>query len=298
MGLSSTHPTAKFDRGDTGADTLRLLFEVERVPDRHVFEVGESWHGEAFPALHLVAVEGNPEGGALWSPREVVGEGLRVRELIDATFGVRADRGVSRADFTTSRQYVPTRGRALLAGLAALQFPRLERTARGAPVHSVWWTGEKSRAIRSRAYCESFKVESREPFERVRLEDQRRFQNGQRPALEVAADPDFQRDKFQRRFEPMRKAVQGVKAATFPVVAQALADEARYGYRSPQEVERLAGALVILSGGGGEAYGPRTLRRRRAELREAGYVVVDGFLESVEIDLGEELEAAVEGFHA
>jgi hypothetical protein len=271
---------------------------VDRFPTKHLFDVCDGWKGEAMPAWGVVAVEGNPAGGALWSPDEVLAHGNAVREVVADTFGLRGDRGVSRVDVTTSRRMEPIRGRALLAGLAALEFPRLERTARGAPVHSVWWTGERSRAIRGRAYCESFKVESREPFERVRLETQERLRSGGRPSLDVVADPDFQRQRFMRRFGPMRKAVQGVKAASFPVIARALADEARYGYRTPREVERLAGALVILSGGAGDAYPGRTRTRRRAELREAGYVVADDFLEPVEVDLGDELEQALSEFGA
>jgi hypothetical protein len=293
MGASSTHPSST---SETGVDTLRLLFEVDRFPDKHVFGLGDGWQGESMPALGLLAVEGNPPDGALWSPDEVLARGSDVRELVGATFGLRSDRGVSRCDSTTSRSFEPIKGRALIGGMAALRFPRLERTARGAPVHSVWWTGEKTRAIKNRVYCESFKVEGREPFERVRLEDQRRFPNGHRPPLEVAADPDFQRGNFVRRFEPMRKAVDGVKAASFPVIAQALADEFKYGYRSHREVERLAGTLIILTGGASEGYPKTTLWRRRAELREAGYVVVDDFMEPVEVDLGHELEVALEGF--
>jgi hypothetical protein len=293
MGCSSTHPGVT---SDTGVDTLRLLFEVDRFPDKHLFELGEGWQAEAMPALGLLAVEGNPVGGALWSPDQVLARGTEVRELADATFGVRADRGVSRGDFTTSRSFEPSRGRALIAGVAAIDFPRLARTARGAPVHSVWWTGAKTRAIKSRVYCESFKVDGREPFARVRLEAQGRFPNGRRPPLEVAADPHFQRQAFVRRFEPMRKAVEGVTAATFPVIAQALADEVKLGYRTFREAEQLAGSLVLFGGGVRPSRGESTLYRRRAQLREAGYVVVDDWQETVEVNLGDELEAALEGF--
>jgi hypothetical protein len=85
-----------------------------------------------------------------------------------------------------------------------------------------------------------------------------------------------------------------VKAASFPVIAQALADEARYGYRSWQEAEKLAGSLVLLSGGAREAYTRPTYYRRKAELREAGYVVVDDLAEVVEVNLGDVVEAALE----
>jgi hypothetical protein len=278
-------------------DTLRLLFEVDRVPERGVGDLLPGWKLDSHPHYSLVACEGNPGDGSLWSPADVLEAGAAAESAIDASFGVRANRGVPRADFTTSRAFRESnRGRAFLAGMAVLEFPRLEATRRGTPVHSVWWTGVKSAAIKNRVYDESFKVPGREAFARVRLEDQRRFPAGARPGLDDVADPEFQRERFRRRFEPMRKAVDGVKAATFPVVAQALADEARYGFRSVREAERLAGSLVLLSGGAGDSYARATLYRRRAELREAGFAVVDDFLEPVEVDLGDELESALEEF--
>jgi hypothetical protein len=92
----------------------------------------------------------------------------------------------------------------------------------------------------------------------------------------------------------VRKAVDGVRAATFPVVAQALADEAKYGYRENREAERLAGALVLLSGGAGDSYSRATYYRRRAELRDAGFVVLDDVSEAVEVNLGDVLERALD----
>jgi hypothetical protein len=277
---------------------MRVLYEVENVPPRGLSRPLPGWILQSYPEHHLVAFEGNPEGGALWGPNEVLAAGEEIFSLTEATFGVRRQRGVARLDITTSRRFLPAEGRAFMAGVAAMEFPRLEATRRGSPPHSVWWTGEKSAAIKNRAYCESFKVAGREPFERLRLEEQGRYPNGRRPPLEVAADPEFQRQRFLRRWEPMRKAVDGVTAASFPVIAQALADEVKYGYRSVREVERLAGALVILGGGGGEGYSRRTLYRRRAELKAAGYVAVEDFMEPVEVNLGHELEQALSEFGA
>lgn len=295
MGASSTHLSLC---AETGVDTARLLFEVDRVPEsRGTVEVeGESWVIDPLPAFSMVAVEGNPNDGLLWSGAEVLSRGAAVRDLVGDAFGVRAERGVSRLDVTTSRRFVPSEGRAFMAGMASVELPRMEATRRGTPPHSVWWTGARSATIKARTYCESFKVSGREPFERLRLEDQRRFPSGHRPTLEAAADPSRQRDQFLRRFEPMRKAVDGVTAASFPVVAQALADEFRYGVRDLREFERISGSLIALSGGAHDAYARSTFYKRRAELREAGFVVVEDFMESVEVDLGDELERALAEF--
>lgn len=114
--------------------------------------------------------------------------------------------------------------------------------------------------------------------------------------IEAAATAEFQAAKFRQRFEPMRKAVDGVKAASFPVIAQAIADECKYGYRSWREAERLAGSLVLFTGGVKPTRGQSTLYRRRRALQEAGFVVVDDYMEPVEVDLGEQLDAALGEF--
>lgn len=163
-------------------------------------------------------------------------------------------------------------------------------------MHSISWTHPNGRRKLARCYDKGLE-QGLEPFETVRMEDQRRYASGDRPSIEDVADTHYLQGKFRARFGPIRKAVHGVKAASFPVVAQALADEARYGYRSVREVERLAGALVILSGGGSDAYKRSTYYNRRAELRDAGYVVVDDVVEAVEVNLGDVVEEALEMGH-
>ena len=183
-----------------------------------------------------------------------------------------------------------------MAGMAAVELPRMEAIRRGTPPHSVGWAGAKGRKLYARAYDKS-RERGGEPWQAIRLEDQRSMPRPQgRVGLDAVSDPEWQRDRFVRRFGAMRKAVSGVTAASFPVIAQAIADEVKYGLLTHREAERLAGAMVILGGGGGEGYPRRTLYRRRAELRERGYVVVDDWMEPVEVDLADELEAALEEF--
>lgn len=298
VGVCSTRPSATTGTpNETGVDTLRLLYATDRHLPAGVHEL-DGWRAGSIPALGLTWVEGHPAPDALASPAEVLTAGEAIGELVDGTLGVRAVRGVGRADLTTTQRFGPEReARAFLAGMATLELPRCDTIRRGTPVHSIAWANVNGRRLLARCYDKGLELGG-EAFERVRFEDQRRFPSGARPPLDVVADPAYQRERFAARFEPMRKAVDGVKAASFPVIAQALADEARYGYRTAREVERLAGALVILSGGGGEAYSRRTLYRRRAELREAGYVVADSYLEPVEVDLGEVLAGALAEFGA
>lgn len=274
-------------------DTLRLLYET-RDFGVAVAEMDElpGWRIGSTPALGLTWAEGHPTPGELASAGEVASAAGRVRDAIDSRFGVVRDRGCSRLDSTVTQGFdSPELARAFLGGMAAVQLPRCETTRRGHPVHSVSWS--HARGARKLARCYDKGLErGGEAWELARLEDQRRFGSGGRPAAEVVADRDYARSRFEARFGPIRKAVDGVKAASFPVIAQALADEARYGFRDVLEAERLAGSLVILSGGGGEAYSRPTFYRRRAELREAGYVVVDES-EAVEVNLGDVVEQAL-----
>jgi hypothetical protein len=279
-------------------DTLRLLYETQTFGDRS-FAIDEvpGWTFGAIPELALTWAEGHPTPGVLASAADVEAAAGRVREAVDGNFGVLKDRGVSRSDQTVTAEFRrPQEARAFLAGMASVQLPRCETTRRGHPVHSVSWTHAAGRRKLARCYDKGSE-QGGESFRFGRLEDQRRYPSGHRPPVGVVAEAQYLRGRFEARFGPVRKAVDGVKAATFPVVAQALADEVRYGYRDLAEAERLAGALVLLTGGAGDTYKAErraTYYRRRAELREAGFVVVDDLAEAVEVDLAEVVEAALE----
>jgi hypothetical protein len=213
---------------------------------------------------------------------------------VDNHLGVVQDRGCSRIDSTVTHRFNrPEETRAFIAGMSAFNLPRTQTTRRGHPVHSISWTHPKGKKILARCYDKGTE-RGGEPWELARLEDQRRFGTGNRPTLDAVSEPGYARSRFEARFGPIRKAVEGVRAASFPVIAQEIADQARYGYRDMREAERLAGALVMLTGGAGDAYPRRTMYRRRAELRDAGFVVVDDLVEAVEVNLGDVVEAALE----
>jgi hypothetical protein len=297
VGVCSTRPSLTADTPHAGVDTLRLLFDTHAFVDgpRPVELLGlDGWRVGSIPALGLTWAEGHPTPGALASGSEVATAAATVRDVVDQHLGVMRDRGVARSDQTVNLPFNrPQDTRAFLAGMAATHLPRCETTRRGHPVHSISWTHATGRRILARCYDKGME-QGGEAFKFGRLEDQRRYSSGHRPSVEDVADPEYLRERFVSRFGPIRKAVDGVKAATFPVIAQALADEARYGYRDWREAERLAGALVLLSGGGAEAYSRPTYYRRKAELREAGYVVVDDLAEVVEVNLAECVDAAME----
>lgn len=296
VGLCSTRPSAKSGTPfEAGVDTFRLLFETHHFGER-AFEIDgfDGWRFGSVPTLGQTWAEGHPSPGSLASASEVASAAASVREAVDERFGVMRDLGVARTDQTvTVAMGGEPEAKAFIAGMSAFPLPRLECTRRGRPPHSVWWTHPKGRKIAARVYDKGLE-RGGAPWESVRLEDQRRYSSTTRLPVEVVADADYLRGRFEARFGPVRKAVQGVRAATFPVIAKALADEARYGYRSVQEAERLAGSLVLLTGGAAEAYSRRTFYRRRSELRDAGYVVVDDVSEVVEVELSDVVESALQ----
>jgi hypothetical protein len=294
VGVCSTRPSATGDTTEAGVDTLRLLYETRSFGER-AFDIpaADGWKFGAIPALGLTWAEGHPSPGTLANAAEVQACASAVRELVDDHFGVVSDRGVARSDQTVTTEFSrPQEARAFLTGMAAIQLPRCETTRRGHPVHSISWSHTQGARKLARCYDKGLE-RGGEAFKFGRMEDQRRYPSGARPYAQ-ALDGDYLRGRFEARFGPIRKAVNGVRAASFPVIAQEIADQARYGYRDMREAERLAGALVLLTGGAGESYPRRTLYRRRAELRAAGFVVVDDLVEAVEVNLGDVIEAALE----
>lgn len=282
---------------ESGVDTWRLLFDADASSvGRRVFDLGDGYVGNWFPEHAVLAVEGHPAGrGVLADPSTLVDALDSVQALVEP-FGA-AFKGVGRSDLTGGYRFPSVNeGRAFFAGMAAVELPRCETTRRGSPVHSVWWTGAKGREIKSRVYDKGLERGTDDPFTLGRLEDQRRYPSGGRVPVDVLADRDWCRERFAARFDPTRKAVDGVKCASIPVIGQALADEARYGYRDWKEAERLAGSLILLAGGAGEAYGRSTFYARRRELREAGFVIADTWMEPVEVDLGAVVESVVESW--
>lgn len=295
VGVCSTRPSANPDTQEAGTDTLRLLFAT-RHPGGQTFAVGEAdgWRFGSISGLGITWAEGHPVPGELCNGQELLEAAQRIRAMLDQRLGVEKDLGVSRADFTATHAFRrPEDARAFLTGMSATELPRCEVTRRGHPVHSVSWSHVLGSAKVARVYDKGLE-RGGEPWRLGRMEDQRRYPSARRLPVEAVSEPGYARSMFQRRFQPIARQVHGVKAASFPVIAQALADEVRYGYRPWKEAERLAGSLVLLTGGAAEGYSRRTMYRRRADLREAGFVVVDDLAEAVEVNLGDVLDAALE----
>lgn len=241
------------------------------------------------PGQRMLWIEGHPLVDGLAEPSTLTDvEG----ELLDALDSVGLDRGrdagVARLDATVTLRYEGAEGLATLAGMAALDVPRMKPAVYGKPAQTVYLQGERTRKVYGRVYDKGVETGLAAPGQLVRLEDQRRFTKETRRAVsnvEPAQD-------FERRFASMARSAEGVRAMTIPVLSRELAERVNSGEMHPRVAERLLGHLV-LSEAGGKRHSRSTIKRRRRELRDRGLVVADGFYEPVAVDLGEAFEAAL-----
>lgn len=279
---------------EAGVDTWRLLFGTTRAHGEEVSALGR-WKAHWIPALSLYCVEGHPSEEGLCAGDALVAAFEEVRSALDEELGSYEFRGLSRLDSTATYAFSAGReGLAFLGGMAALDWPRLKPVVWGKPPETVGLTARNSRGrLLARGYDSGLLRGTHERGVAIRLEDQRRYPSGKRPA-QVAFRGDYVRERFHSRFAPLYKSAKGVKVAGLPVLATKIAamlDEGELTYR---EAERIGGALVIELGGATGHYSRRTHYRRRAELREHGLVLADDFYAPVEVDMGQVLEACLD----
>ena len=273
---------------EAGVDTWRLLFKTSRPHGCEIFELG-NYKAHWMPGLSLLAVEGHPTPGRLCP-----GDGLalaydQVRGLLDREVGSYDFKGVSRLDATATRVFdAGQEGIAFLQGFSALDWPRLKPEVIGKPPETVYLLARNGRGRKlARAYDSGALRGTHTRGEAIRLEDQGRFASGARPTLDI--DP---RARFHRRFVPLWQSMKGVRVASLPILTEAVRKQLAAGDLSTAEAERMIGFLHLNTAGA--AYERRTWFRRRRELRDHGFVVADGFFESVDVDLGAVLEEALE----
>jgi hypothetical protein len=193
-------------------------------------------------------------------------------------------------------------GRALLIALAAVAttVPRCQGGVRYAKdgsggVETVYLYGLAGVKVLGRAYDKGYEqLGDSHRYERVRLEDQRRYASARRVAVEQLTGERV-RANLQERFYPMWQATKGVKVLAQAGVIRELGDRVRAGEMRPTTAEKLSGYLVLRSqlGRGDEAQKRRD-RRRRQRFRELGLVQAPAALAEVEVDLHQVLEQVLE----
>jgi hypothetical protein len=275
---------ARYLDDDAALERATAMMPQGRLVDRlsgHVVGV--------LPGQRMLWIEGHPSVEGLADPATLEGVHGGLLDALDMVGLPRGrDAGLARVDGTvtlaTSREVeVP----ATLAGLAALDVPRMKPVVHGRPPQTVYFEGGESSRKFARAYNKALEAGIAAPGGLLRLEDQRRFtRETRRYVTQIEPGKDF-----GRRFESMARSAEGVRAMTVPVLSRELAERVNGGEMTSREAERLLGHLVLESAGA-RKYSRSTLKRRRRELRDRGLVVADGFYEPVEIDLGETLNAA------
>lgn len=306
--VSNSHLTVKSDRPvrpvEAGIDTWRGLrhldsdAELRQACDLcpgglHPQPVAGHRVG-VIPGLRMLWFEGHPEVDGLGSPDKLhERETALLDTLADAGFPVGADRGLSRLDQTVTLEFAePDAGLALLVGLSVVDVPRLKPGTEGRPIETVHWRGRgKSKRIRARAYDKGIESGSAERGRFIRLENQTRYTKEARMSARTHADqPRIASTQFHHRFAPVAESVDGLHAATVPVIADRLVDLSRRGVITWAAAERLAGYLLLQDK---LKQSPSTQRRRRRELREHGLVLVDPLEDPIDVDMGEALDAAL-----
>jgi hypothetical protein len=296
VGFSSTRPSLQSETyrvTEAGVDTWRLLFRttLDRQPDNPIFDVGR-YKAQWFAGHGVLALEGHPTARGLAEPwgledayQDVLCE-LKGWGHVPTRFD-----GLARLDSTATLRMDRQEGQAVLAGLAALDVPSCQPVVRGKPAHSVGYVHVRGRRILGRAYDKGREAGIAGPWELIRLEDQYRPARGARPGREQF-HAEYVRGRFHKRFVPLYRSARGVKVTGLPVIARDVAQRVEAGELDTRQAERMMGSLLLLSAGA--PYSRSTYYKRRAELRDNGYVIADDFFAPVEVDLGAVLVAALE----
>lgn len=308
-GPSNSHLADKTVRPDrlgaveSGVDTWRLARYLDRDVDLDqavalcsVLTGSGGLHPEkiaghrvgVLPGHRMLWMEGHPAVEGLAQPSDLAAAEKRLHEAIAAAnLPIGRDAGCGRLDSTvTLAMPDSSTGLAFLAGLAVVDVPRSKPAVYGRPPETVYFLSEVGGRKLARAYDKGLESKTAPRGLRIRLEAQTRYTKEARRAVN---DLDPARS-FSKRFTPVAEATDGLTAATFPVVADRVAELVQDGRLTTLQAEKLLGYLALQ---GRMPIHPRTRRRRRRELRRHGLVLVDPLEDPVDVDLGEALDAAL-----
>lgn len=276
---------------ERGIDTWRLARyldddrDIERVaamaPNGLLPELGLGHRVGLLPGQRMLWIEGHPLVDGLARPADLVEheqgllEGLKL-----AGVPVGRDAGAARVDSTVTMRFEARDGLAALAGIAALDVPRMKPAVYGKPPQTVYLQGARTRKVFGRVYDKGVEADIAAPGELLRFEDQRRFTKETRRAVK-----DLQPEQdFAKRFAAMHRSADGVHVRSVAAMRRELAERVNGGEMDYRQAERLAGHMVLEEIGA--RHSKRTAQRRSAEMRERGLVLADAFYEDVDVDLG------------
>jgi hypothetical protein len=296
VGSSSTRPSLQPDTPrvtEAGVDTWRLLFRttLDTPPESPIFDVGR-YKAQWFAGHSVLALEGHPSPEGLAEPWGLESAYQEVLQDLEEWGHVPTGfAGLARLDSTVTQRMDRSEGQAVLAGLAALDVPTCDPVVRGKPANSIAFVHVSGKRVLGRAYDKGREAGTAGAWELIRLEDQFRPASGKRPGRENF-HAEYVRGRFHKRFVPLYRSARGVKVTGLPVIAKDVAERVHAGELDTRRAERMMGSLLLLSAGA--PYSRSTYYKRRAELRDSGYVLADEFFTPVEVDLAAVLETALE----
>jgi hypothetical protein len=232
------------------------------------------------------------EEGELCPPREVA---ERVQELIGrmSVVGLISyeQPWVTRVDVAVDATCESVDGKLLLDALEAVRLPNGWRTtATGTPRSTVYFRARASEHVHARAYCRNLKMKSGEPFGRIRLEAEQRFDPRMCP-LEYVEQPAFVAEIWKSRYANL---VSRVTRLAREVQAMELAERMRRGEVSHGQAERLHLFLDLERlGVAGQCYRKSVYTARRREAAKLGYSANESASAALDVDLADLLAAYV-----
>lgn len=202
---------------------------------------------------------------------------------------------VSRLDTAVTQKFAePLEGCAVLQGLALLNVPRCKPLVIGRPPETVGLININGKRTLARSYDWGLHRKTCQRGTIVRMEAQDRFSRKQQSSAEDVA-PGFAKEQFRKRFVPVWQAAKGMTVAGYPVLLRTMEARLRRGEMNSRQCERMAGYLVMeMAGVAGSVYPRSSFYRRRAELRDLGFVLADDLMEPVSVDISAVLEQALE----
>ena len=223
--------------------------------------------------------------GELCAPTSVQAE---VRGLIErmAVVGLESFEHpwVTRMDVAVDAVCDPHDGKMLLDALESVRLPNGWRTtSAGTPRSTVYFRARVSERVEARAYCRNLKTRSGEPFGRIRLEAQRRFDPRACPLALVT--PEFIASLWESRFAGLAATVRRLGREQQAVD---LAARVTRGELTEQQAERVHLFLDLERlGVAASCYSKSRYSARKRELTALGFSPADTGPDEAEYELGQ-----------
>lgn len=230
--------------------------------------------------------------GELCPPVEVREEVRELVERMSAVGLISYERPwVTRLDVAVDAECESADGKLLLDALEAVRLPNGWRTtSTGTPRSTVYFRARATEHVHARAYCRNLKTKSGEPFGRIRLEAEQRFDPRLCP-LEYVEQPAFVAEIWKSRYANLASKVTRLERE---VQAMELADRMRRGELAHGQAERLHLFLDLERLGlARQCYRKSVYTARRGEAVKLGYGANDSAGGALEVDLADLLAAYV-----